>query len=361
MKLLLRAFFTFSAAFVVSFATLAQTKIIIGHKPASPYKELVNHQSVVNFDFIIENQSKDTISLDKLEVAFLDKDNNVLLEKFLDNNGTAPSIATIPNIQWDGTSKTSLFNPFTELKSNSIHKLKYTFTFVDTQENEFTVVHTVTPRGYTQPGSYIVPVKNKLLVYDGHDFYSHHRRFDTEFKFIKEFGFDGNFMRYSYDLVVLDKQGKKHKGTGEANTDWFGFGAEVRAVANGTVVAVVTSLLDDKKFKMEELKVTPFALFGNYVIIQHQDSLFSVYGHLKQNSSTNLKVGDKVKQGQKIGEIGTSGSSFFPHLHFEMQNALTHQAEGVPSYFSNFFFLDGTKPKPVTHGTINTGDIIQAN
>lgn len=58
--------------------------------------------------------------------------------------------------------------------------------------------------------------------------------------------------------------------------------------------------------------------FGNYVMIDHGDGMVSIYGHMYPNSVT-IKVGDQVKQGQKLGVIGNSGSSTGCHLHFEMQ------------------------------------------
>lgn len=54
---------------------------------------------------------------------------------------------------------------------------------------------------------------------------------------------------------------------------------------------------------------------GNFVRISHLDGTTTQYYHFKQNSVT-VKKGDNVLQGQKIGEIGSSGMSTGPHLHF---------------------------------------------
>lgn len=57
---------------------------------------------------------------------------------------------------------------------------------------------------------------------------------------------------------------------------------------------------------------------GNHVIIKHYDGkFFSLYGHMYQNSIT-VKIGDKVKKGQHIGNVGNTGNSTSPHLHFDM-------------------------------------------
>lgn len=56
--------------------------------------------------------------------------------------------------------------------------------------------------------------------------------------------------------------------------------------------------------------------YGNLIIIEHKDNMKTYYGHL---SSFNVKVGDSVKKGDIIGEIGSTGFSTGPHLHFELR------------------------------------------
>lgn len=55
--------------------------------------------------------------------------------------------------------------------------------------------------------------------------------------------------------------------------------------------------------------------FGNYIVVQHEDSSRSGYWHLKYNGLL-VKIGDTVKQGQVIGLSGRTGYALFPHLHF---------------------------------------------
>ena len=55
--------------------------------------------------------------------------------------------------------------------------------------------------------------------------------------------------------------------------------------------------------------------YGNYVIIQHSGVYQTLYGHLTRYVVTR---GQRVSQGQKIGELGTTGYSTGPHLHFSI-------------------------------------------
>ena len=55
--------------------------------------------------------------------------------------------------------------------------------------------------------------------------------------------------------------------------------------------------------------------YGNYIVIQHNDSTRSGYWHLQHNALF-VKVGDTVKQGAVIGLSGKTGYTYLPHLHF---------------------------------------------
>lgn len=54
---------------------------------------------------------------------------------------------------------------------------------------------------------------------------------------------------------------------------------------------------------------------GNYVAIEHEDGTTALYAHQQEYQ---VKVGDKVKQGQIIGYVGSTGNSTGSHLHFEL-------------------------------------------
>ena len=57
-------------------------------------------------------------------------------------------------------------------------------------------------------------------------------------------------------------------------------------------------------------------IYGNYITLSHSNNYETLYAHL---SKIIVKAGDKVVSGQKIGEVGTTGKSTGPHLHFEIR------------------------------------------
>jgi hypothetical protein len=57
--------------------------------------------------------------------------------------------------------------------------------------------------------------------------------------------------------------------------------------------------------------------YGNLVVIEHTDELFTLYAHLSQ---INVQAGQKVLIGDKVGEIGRTGVAIGSHLHFEIRH-----------------------------------------
>lgn len=58
--------------------------------------------------------------------------------------------------------------------------------------------------------------------------------------------------------------------------------------------------------------------FGNHVAIEHPDGMVTWYAHLR-NGSVRVQLDDQVACGQVIGQVGSSGWSTGPHLHFEVR------------------------------------------
>lgn len=64
-------------------------------------------------------------------------------------------------------------------------------------------------------------------------------------------------------------------------------------------------------------KMGPFSSYGNYIRIRHRAGLETAYAHMK-SFKAGLRSGSRVKQGQIIGYVGTTGRSTGPHLHYEI-------------------------------------------
>lgn len=56
--------------------------------------------------------------------------------------------------------------------------------------------------------------------------------------------------------------------------------------------------------------------YGNLILVKHKDGFFTAYGH---NARNLKKKGEKVKRGEVIARVGTTGRTSGPHLHFEVR------------------------------------------
>ncbi|MCZ2407994.1 MAG: M23 family metallopeptidase [Burkholderiales bacterium] len=89
-------------------------------------------------------------------------------------------------------------------------------------------------------------------------------------------------------------------------------GLDFPAEAGADIVAAAAGVVVTQEYHAE---------FGNMVEIDHGNQIVSRYAH---SSKVLVKRGDLVRRGQKIAEVGTTGRSTGPHLHFEVL------VQGVP-------------------------------
>lgn len=108
------------------------------------------------------------------------------------------------------------------------------------------------------------------------------------------------------------------------------WGKPVHAVLPGTVVEAsdgvpdrprLSMLLDLAALMFFAPKVAPpfSRLGGNYVVLDCGE-VFPLYAHLRCGS-VRVKSGQRVEAGEQLGEVGNSGSSLQPHLHFQVMNS----------------------------------------
>jgi murein DD-endopeptidase MepM/ murein hydrolase activator NlpD len=78
-----------------------------------------------------------------------------------------------------------------------------------------------------------------------------------------------------------------------------------------------------------------------------------------KQGSVRVKVGDRVKQGQQIGEMGFSGDAITVHLHYQLQRDAVW-GEGVPTHFRGLRRFVGGKWVPLCSGFVDSGDVVES-
>lgn len=170
---------------------------------------------------------------------------------------------------------------------------------------------------YKTKNSYRFPLRGAWLIYQGGRsvYDNYHAAVADE--------------RFAYD-IVRTQDGKLYRGDGGTTEDYFAFGEPALAPADGIVVAAIDQYDDNPLLKPSSSSPKE----GNTVVIDHGKGEFSLLAHLKRGSVT-VKKGDKIKAGQVIGQVGNSGNSPFPHLHFHLQTTPEwFRGDGLPIRFA---------------------------
>jgi hypothetical protein len=109
------------------------------------------------------------------------------------------------------------------------------------------------------------------------------------------------------------KNDRLFDGDGKRVEQYYGFGEDVLAVADGTVVSIHDGMADQTPFVFMVPK-SKLDYGGNNLILKIAPNVFAWYAHLRQGSVT-VKVGDAVMAGTPIAKLGNTGPSEGPHLH----------------------------------------------
>jgi hypothetical protein len=143
--------------------------------------------------------------------------------------------------------------------------------------------------------------------------------------------------RYAQDYLYLDPaNGTVFHDNETISRDYFGFGKELYAVGNGTVVFVHDGD-GDIEITTQKPPADVATAAGNNVVIDLGDRKYACYAHMV-NGSVRVNVGDIVTEGQVIGLMGNTGNSDAPHLHFQVVTGTPSflGGEGYPIVYRSF-------------------------
>ena len=343
---------------VLAALILEASPITIEVRPATVLVERTPSGQFLNLDLILTNTTADPVTLGALEMSVLDRSGKLALRKEINSDGERPSIDVLGAHELRPGQPELVMNPFERIEPGiDVGRLVFDLKYYFKDRIEHGSV-TVDVRPDTR-APVLLPVRGRVLVWDGHDFYSHHRRFDVVSTMARQLGFKSNVLRFAYDFFRIDESGERSRGDPALNESWFSFGAPVHAVAAGVVIAVEDTWPDARKLDIQRLKTDRMAMFGNHVIVRHADGAFALYGHLRQGSA-RCRPGEAVQAGQVLGAIGASGGAAAPHLHFELQTTADADGEGLPSSFARYRRVVGARSVQVAAGRIDSGDIVEA-
>ena len=146
--------------------------------------------------------------------------------------------------------------------------------------------------------------------------------------------------RFAIDWIRVGAQGGFARGDGGKPSQWLGYGADVLAVADAAVASTGGGITESATLAEHAAQKVPLEdAAGNYVALDLGDGRYAFYEHLKPGSIT-VKPGQRVQRGQVIGQLGFTGESTGPHLHFHVADANAPlAAEGLPYGFAHLHVI----------------------
>ena len=342
--------------------------------PATPFIEIRAQQQIVNVDLLIRNRGAESYQLIALRLAVFDQHDRLEMEREINGNGTPPALAIVGDLALPAAGAIDLYQPFTTFdRSLDLSTMRFIVLFGKAGRNAaavpLTAAATVTidvhPKSYA-PAPYCLPLAGLVVVHDGHDLLSHHRRFNLAHRLRADPTTAVSANLYGYDLMRTGPDGALYGGDLTRKENWFSYGVPVRAPESGTIVRSANNIPENTLDNTGNSHIPPSAEtkdsngFGNHVAILHSDGRVSWLLHMQPGSVT-VHTGNVVHAGQVLGRIGFSGDSLFPHLHYNVTNAPTYPSQGVPSYFHEFTAVLGSRRIDVSVGQIDTGDLVDSD
>jgi hypothetical protein len=357
----------FAASF--GFSQSAPPILTAEAEPKQPFLEIRGAEQRLNFDLLLHNNSSEPLRINKIQVSVYDASGALAFRRYLDENGRPSGISTLPDRIIPAHGALSVFNPIYSFdREMPLARLHYEIFVERPSEKEPNLLHVfteaeldVSPRIYPGNTRLTLPLHGLIYVFDGHDFYAHHRRQDV----LRGGKYRPNPVRYGYDFMVTNKSGHLYQGDRFVKENWFSYGSPVYATAGGTVVDAANNI-PENSYKDGQVAYPPGlddidpTGSGNHVTIDHGDGEFSMFNHMKPGS-VRVNKGDRVAAGQQIGEIGFAGDTFLPHLHYMLiEGADVNTSQGLPSYFDDFERILGAQTLAVKHGQVDSGEIIRS-
>jgi len=144
-----------------------------------------------------------------------------------------------------------------------------------------------------------------------------------------------NSERFAIDFMRIQTDGRLVTGPWEDLSSYPFFGAPIVSATGGQVVRVVKGLPETQP-SGNLPPASAAEAGGNYIVVRAAKKRFAFYAHM-QPGSAKVKVGQRVRPGQVLGRLGSTGNSNAPHLHFHMMDGPEPLASnGIPYTFRRF-------------------------
>ena len=170
----------------------------------------------MNCDLVVTNESSDRLRISELELSVFDSTGRLVLRKTVNSNGFRPSITAVAPQMLEPKSTIDIFNPFCSFDAAvPLFRLQFTVRYqLPSDSDGYRLPFdfdgegrvNVSLHAHVQKTPLNLPLRGRLLVWDGRDFFSHHRRIPLHDARVEQAD-RGNSDRFAVDLILVDSGG----------------------------------------------------------------------------------------------------------------------------------------------------------
>jgi hypothetical protein len=210
--------------------------------------------------------------------------------------------------------------------SLQVDKVRIQLTVADTNGNQDQSEIEVAASYYKQKTELIFPFKGPGVITNAGVANGGHRNRSGQF---------------ALDALVTNRYTALLNNTQDTlNSSFVGWNAPILAPADGVIVFARSDRPNQPNAQSEDASY--FAPEfpqggdpGNHVIIDHGNREFSMMAHFQPHSIL-ARIGDRVRQGQLLARLGSSGDTTAPHVHYQLQDGPKWlYADALPCTFKN--------------------------
>ncbi|HUQ99510.1 MAG TPA: M23 family metallopeptidase [Gemmatimonadaceae bacterium] len=159
--------------------------------------------------------------------------------------------------------------------------------------------------------------------------------------------------RFAVDWVRSGTDGRVFHGDSSRNENYYAYRQPVYAVGDGIVLSTIADVEENTPPEIT-VRMTRHTVAGNIILLDIGDGAYAVYGHLRPGS-LRVSPGDRVRRGQIIAEVGNTGNSTGPHLHFHiLDGPSTGAGEGLAFMYRSYGLISA---EPVPEEILDEGKV----
>jgi len=160
-----------------------------------------------------------------------------------------------------------------------------------------------------------------------------------------------NEWRHAWDFII-ENNNQEYMNSGKHVEDYYCYNKPIISPADGEIIEII-DLYDDNEIGNVDLEHN----WGNSIVIKHAEYLYSQISHIRKGSFKVTK-GQWIRKGNHLANVGNSGRSPFPHIHFQLQATPFVGSKTLKYPIGSYITSSETKLNFTIGGFPNENDVV---